>query len=247
MTLDVAFSPLGLGPGAVQGRTVFVIDILRAVTTMCAAFSHGARAVIPVADTEEALRLAQTLGEGDVVLAGERHCIRIPGFALGNSPGEMTEQAVRGKTIIMTTTNGTGALLACQGAREVYLTAATNLSVAAARTRALRAERQDLLILCAGRENHFALDDAYCAGRLIAETIGPKGSREDLSDAAVACLDLVKRYGNNWAAPLAASRGGRDLAALGLGEDIAAAARMDCYPVLLSFHERRVTALPSAA
>ena len=62
----------------VQGRTVFVIDILRATTTMCAALHHGAKAIIPVASTEEALRLAQTIGSADVLLAGEKDCVRIP-------------------------------------------------------------------------------------------------------------------------------------------------------------------------
>ena len=83
--------PAGLTPAEVQGRTVFVIDILRATTTMCAALNHGAKAIIPVASTEEALRLAQTIGSADVLLAGEKNCVRIPGFHLGNSPLEMTE------------------------------------------------------------------------------------------------------------------------------------------------------------
>ncbi|MGH7536741.1 MAG: 2-phosphosulfolactate phosphatase, partial [Gemmatimonadales bacterium] len=112
MKLDVAFAPGALAPSEVQGRTVFVVDILRATTAMCAALNHGAKAMIPVASTEEALRLAQTIGSADVLLAGEKNCVRIPGFHLGNSPLEMTEQAVRGKTIIVTTTNGTKALLA---------------------------------------------------------------------------------------------------------------------------------------
>src|SRR6185312_6342982 len=131
MRIDLLFSPTGLTPAEVQGKSVFVIDILRATTSMCAALSHGAKAIIPVASTEEALRLAQTIGSADVLLAGERNCLRIPGFHLGNSPIEMTEAAVRGKTIIVTTSNGTRALLACQGAAAVFPTAAVNLSVAA--------------------------------------------------------------------------------------------------------------------
>lgn len=114
---------------------MFVIDILRATTVMCAALSHGARAIIPAASTEEALRLAQTIGSTDVLLAGERNCTRIPGFHLGNSPLEMSESAVRGKTIILTTTNGTSALLACHAADTVYPAAAANLSIAAERGR----------------------------------------------------------------------------------------------------------------
>ena len=90
MRIDVAFTPAGLSQTELHGRVVFVIDILRATTTMCAALSNGARAIIPVSSTEEALRLAQTIGSTDVLLAGERNCVRIPGFQLGNSPLEMT-------------------------------------------------------------------------------------------------------------------------------------------------------------
>ncbi|MBW8838462.1 MAG: 2-phosphosulfolactate phosphatase, partial [Gemmatimonadetes bacterium] len=131
MKLDVVFTPAGLTSQEVQGRTVFVIDILRATTTMCAALYHGARALIPVAATEEALRLAQTIGSADVLLAGERQAVRISGFHLGNSPLEMTDTVVRGKTLVITTSNGTQALLACQGAAAVYPACAGNLSLAA--------------------------------------------------------------------------------------------------------------------
>src|SRR5918999_1764524 len=135
MRISVFFAPGALRQGDVQGRTVFVIDILRATTTMCAALSNGARAIIPVSSTEEALRLAHTIASDDLLLAGERNCVRIPGFHLGNSPLEMTEHAVRGKTLVVTTSNGTKAFLACQGADSVYAAAAANLSLAAERGR----------------------------------------------------------------------------------------------------------------
>lgn len=241
MRIDVVFTPAGLNVGEVQGRAVFVIDILRATTAMCAALSHGAKAIIPVASTEEALRLAQTIGSTDVLLAGEKECVRIPGFQLGNSPLEMTEQVVRGKTIIVTTSNGTKALLACQGASAVYPMAAVNLSAATEKAReALESERH-ILIVCAGRENAFSLDDAYCAGRLTAAVLGDRKPRRGLNDAAIACLDLVRRYGSNWKRPLAYSRAGRELIRLGFGDDVRDAARQDAYPVLPHFHERRVT------
>jgi 2-phosphosulfolactate phosphatase len=241
MRIDVVFTPTGLNVGEVQGRAVFVIDILRATTAMCAALSHGAKAIIPVASTEEALRLAQTIGSTDVLLAGEKECVRIPGFQLGNSPLEMTEQMVRGKTIIVTTSNGTKALLACQGASAVYPAAAVNLTAAAEKAReALESERH-ILIVCAGREGAFSLDDAYCAGRLTAAVLGDRKPRQGLNDAAIAGLDLVRRYGSNWKRPLAYSRAGRELIRLGFGEDVRDAARQDAYPVLPHFHERRVT------
>ncbi|HEU5041820.1 MAG TPA: 2-phosphosulfolactate phosphatase, partial [Gemmatimonadales bacterium] len=185
MKLDVVFTPAGLAPAEVQGRTAFVIDILRATSAMCAAMSHGAKAIIPVASTEEALRLAQTIGSGDVLLAGEKNCVRIPGFQLGNSPLEMTEAAVRGRTLIVTTTNGTKALLACQGAAAVYPTAAVNLTAAAEKAREVLDRDGDLLVVCAGRDGSFGLDDAYCAGRLVAAALGSRRPRRGMNDAAI--------------------------------------------------------------
>ena len=247
MKLDVVFSPLGLPPGHATGRTVFVIDILRASTVICAALHHGARAVVPASSTEEAMRLTQTIGGPDVLLCGERGGRPIPGFALGNSPLEMTPDAVRGRTLVMTTTNGTPALLATQGAAGVFLAAAVNLSAAAAAARDMLDARGELLILCAGRERMFALDDAYAAGRLLLAALDGSRSRKGMNDAALASLDLVRRYGMAWERPLRASRGGADLAALGFDADIVDASREDAYPVLPVFHERRVTAVPAPA
>ena len=246
MKVDVLFTPQGLGPAEVQGRTVFVIDILRASTSLCAALSHGAKAIIPAGSTEEALRLAQTIGSTDVLLAGEKNCVRIPGFHLGNSPLEMTEAAVRGKTIIVTTSNGTRALLACQGAASVFLAAAVNLTAAAERAREALEADQPVLIVCAGRDAAFSLDDAYCAGRLASAIFGGTKPRSALNDAGLASLDLVRRYGDRWGRPLSYSRAGRELIRLGFRADVREAGRVDAYPVLPHFHERRITLVPVA-
>jgi len=247
MKLDVVFSPLGLLPGQATGRTIFVIDILRASTVICAALHHGARAVLPAATTEEALRLSQTIGGPDVVLCGERGGLPIPGFALGNSPLEMTPDAVRGRTLVMTTTNGTPTLLATQGAAAVYIAAAVNLAAAVASAQDALDARGELMILCAGRERAFALDDAYTAGRLLTAVLGSGRKRKGLNDAALASLDLVRQYGMAWERPLRASRGGSDLVALGFDADLVDAARQDGYPVLPMYHERRITASPAPA
>lgn len=246
MRLDVVFSPQGLTPSDVQGRTVFVLDILRATTVMCAALARGAKALIPVPSTEEALRLAQTIGSADILLAGEKNCLRIPGFHLGNSPLEMTEETVKGKTLILTTTNGTRAIHACQGAAAVYPAAAANLSAAGERARDVLETTGDLLIVCAGREHAFSLDDAYCAGRLAVAALGGRKPRRGLNDAALASLDLVRRYGDRWERPLTYSRAGRELIKLGFRDDVLEAARQDAYPVLAHYHERRVTIVPAA-
>lgn len=241
MSLDVAFAPADLAPGEAAGRTVAVIDVLRATTTMCTALHAGARAVLLSPSTEDAIRLARSLGDTGVLLAGERNGRRIEGFALGNSPAEMTPAAVGGRTLVMTTTNGTGALLATQGAARVFLASAVNFSAAAREVRAAWDQAKDLLILCAGRGGRFGLDDAYTAGRLVAAALGRRRSTRGLNDAAIASLALVRQYGKGWGRPLAESAAGRHLATIGLAEDLAAAAAEDAAPVLPLCAERRVT------
>ncbi|HEU4569047.1 MAG TPA: 2-phosphosulfolactate phosphatase [Gemmatimonadales bacterium] len=246
MRVDVAFTPRDLDPGDVTGRTVVVIDILRFTTTACAALHAGARAVIPVASTEEALQLARTLGPADVLLGGERGGRRIEGFALGNSPREMTPAAVGGKLLVMTTTNGTPTLLATQGAEAVYLGAAVNLTALAGRLRPVVEGGGDLLVLCSGREGSFALEDAYCAGRVVEAALGGRRRWRGLNDGAIAALDLVRRYGARWERPLGTSAGGRALAAIDLAEDVAACGAADTAPVVPLFSERRIRLAPAA-
>lgn len=243
MRIDVALTPADLAGLGVAGRTVFVIDILRATTTICAALVNGARSCIPVGSIEEAMRLVQTLERREVLLTGERHAVRIEGFDLGNSPHEMTESTVRGKTVVMTTTNGTRALLATTGAAAVYLAAGVNLGVAGAQAAQSLAERDDLLLVCSGRGGDFSLDDAYAAGRLLQLALGRQRPRPGLNDAAQVCLDLARRYGTNWLRPLLTARAGRELVRLGFREDVTLAAQEDRYPVLPQFADRRVTAV----
>jgi 2-phosphosulfolactate phosphatase len=247
MRIDVAFGPQGLAASELAGRTVFVIDVLRATTTICAALDAGARAVIPVSSSDEALRMVQTLDSKDVLLAGERNCEPIAGFALGNSPREMTAETVRGRTLVMTTTNGTRALVAAAGAGSVLVAAGVNLSAAAARARTALADQADLLLVCAGREGAFSLDDAYTAGRLIVGALDGKRKRTGLNDAALVAVDLARRYGPRFDRPLALSAAGRQLRALGYAADIAHAATVDLHPVLPVFHDRRITLAATTA
>lgn len=245
MKLDVAFSPHELTPADVNDRTVVVIDVLRATSTICAALHHGARAVVPAADIEEATRLATALGAADVVLGGERNAVRIPGFQLGNSPREMTADVVHQKTLVMTTTNGTAAVLATAGAREVAVAAAVNLTVAGEFARAALERDGDLLILCAGREHGFALDDAYVAGCLAVRALGGRRRRKGLNDAALVAVDLVSRYRDRTERVLSLSGGGRNLTALGFHDDVRAAAEIDAHPVLPFFHDKRIMLNPN--
>jgi len=167
MKIDVFFTPLGSRDGDLAGRGVVVIDVLRATSTIVAAIGHGAKAVIPAATAEEAVRMTANLERDGFLLAGERRAVRIEGFALGNSPLEMTPETVAGKTVFLATTNGTPALVAAQGGEPVLVGAAVNFSALVERARAAFGAAADLAIVCAGRERQFALEDAYAAGRLV--------------------------------------------------------------------------------
>lgn len=243
MKLDVFFTPAGLTPQEVQGRTVVVLDVLRATTSIAVALHHGARAILPAASTEEALRIAQNLERDDVVLAGERRSQRIPGFALGNSPLEFSPEAVQGRTVVMSTSNGTPALVATQGARETIVGAAVNFSVVAERCRAALAEHGELLVLCAGQDRRFALEDAFAAGRLT-KVLLPEGGlrRVTVNDGAIAALELARHYGERWLRACRAATHGKELAALGFREDVGVCAREDSHPVLPLYADRRITA-----
>jgi 2-phosphosulfolactate phosphatase len=240
MKIDVYFTPLGLNAGDLAGRGVVVIDVLRATSSIVTALSAGAKAVIPAASSEEAVRLTANLEKDGMVLAGERRMLKIEGFGLGNSPREMTRAAVGGKTVFLATTNGTPALVAAQGGDPVLVAAALNFSAVAERARIVFAERGDLVIICAGREKQFALEDAYTAGRLIKAV--KKGARKvALNDAAQVSFDLAGQHGG-WQDAFDSSDAARQLVETGLGEDVAYCAHPDRFTVVPVYADRRITA-----
>jgi 2-phosphosulfolactate phosphatase len=239
MKLDVYFTPLGLTAGDLAGRGVVVIDVLRATTTIVCALANGARAVVPAASSEDAVKMTANLERDGFLLAGERKNLAIPGFSLGNSPREMTADMVGGKTVYLTTTNGTPALVAAQGADPVLVGAAVNFSAVADRARDVLRDRGDLVIICAGREMQFALEDAYAAGRLVKAV--KKGLRKlVLNDSAHVALGLTQRY-KHWLDAFAVCEAGRQLEELALAEDVTFCAEADRFAIVPTYSERHIT------
>jgi len=239
MRIDVFFTPLGLNPGDLTGRGVVVVDALRASTTVITALANGAKAVIPAATAEDAVRLASNLEKDGVVLAGERKSLKIDGFAFGNSPREMTAAAVGGKTIVLATTNGTPALVAAQGGDPVLVGAPANFRALAARARAVLEQRGELVVLCAGRDKQFAVEDGYTAGRLI-KAVRRGVKRLELNDAARAAIALTDAVAT-WTEALEGSEAARQLAEADLAEDVRFAAKPDRFTVVPSYADRRIT------
>ena len=242
MRIEVQFGVQQLAQADVQGRVVAMIDVLRASTTVAAALANGARTIIPLENSEELATRSKQFERGAVLLAGERRMLRMDGFDLGNSPLEHTREQVEGKTVLLTTTNGTHALLAVQGARDVVVASYVNLTAVCAMLRAALRGGADITIVCAGQDRQFALEDAACAGRYVSQIVKRLHSVE-LNDAALASSLIDRRYGDNLMRLFETAAHGRALAAAGFEEDLAACAAVDSYPVIPIYQDRQITKL----
>jgi 2-phosphosulfolactate phosphatase len=156
MGVNIVFTPDGAAPAGVG----IVVDVLRATSTIAQALASGYERVLCCAEIDEALALRAELP--DSLLGGERKAIRVEGFDVGASPREFLEP--RARTLILSTTNGTRAILeTARHCERVLLGSLLNLSAVAG-----AAEGDDVVVVCAGFQGGFALDDAYCAGRIVA-------------------------------------------------------------------------------
>jgi 2-phosphosulfolactate phosphatase len=214
MRVHVAFTPAE----AASSPVGIVVDVLRATSTIAQALATGYERVYCCGEIDEALALKERLE--DAILGGERNAVRVEGFDVGASPREFLGEP-RAKAVVFSTTNGTRAILETAARSDhVLLGSLLNLHAVAAAARELD---DDVSIVCAGFQGTFAIDDAYCAGRivqllgaepsdsakaadaiarawpdahegLLARTYGPPGLEEDIAFCAqVSVLDVVPR------------------------------------------------------
>jgi 2-phosphosulfolactate phosphatase len=205
---EAAAAPLGI-----------VVDVMRATSTIAQALASGYRRILCCAEIDDALALREELGD-EALTGGEREAKPIEGFDAGASPREFREP--RAETLILSTTNGTRSIVtAAATCHEVVLGALLNLDAVAAYA---RGRGEDLIVRCAGYNDVFAIDDAYCAGRIVrlvegdrtdaaiaaelvadsfpraidginARTYGPPGLEEDIAWCAQeSVLDVVPRF-----------------------------------------------------
>lgn len=242
MRCDVILVPSELPENALAGRAVAVVDILRASTTIVAALDAGARDVVPTASVDEATKLAETLGREHIVLCGERDGMKINGFDRGNSPSEFTPEAVKGKTLVMATTNGTMMLNRVKPSSLVCVACINNARAAAA---ALIAVNQDIILACSGKLGRFSLEDAAGAG-LIVSQVAELAPGAGLSDGAVMALTLYQKYKKNLVRALKAGEHGRYLKGLGFAADLEYAARENITETVPTLREGRITRMGGA-
>ncbi len=226
MKIDVHFEPAAPLPD-LTGSTVVVIDVLRATSSMVEALVNGAQGVYPAPSTEEAIKLASSLGREDTILCGEARGLRIEGFDLGNSPREFSADRVVGKRLVMSTTNGTGAFFLVGDAVRVLVCGFMNLSAVAAAAM----EAESIVVVCVGMGGLFSLDDAVCAGALVQRIRAAAGSDVELNDAAMGAVEMALTFRIN-AHFLASTTAGRHLIEIGFREDLDVCAEIDRHSVV---------------
>jgi 2-phosphosulfolactate phosphatase len=236
MRIHVALTPADADP--LDGQVVVVVDVLRATTTVVAACCAGCRRVIPVADSDAAVATASAFPRDEVLLAGERGGDPIAGFDLGNSPLEYTTDRAGGRTIILTTTNGTATMKIAGLARAAAAAALVNLGAVAGW--ALR-QRCDVTVLCSGDMGALSLEDTVCAGLLI-ERMAPSAPRLELSEAARLALRLAEYYGARFGELRLHSRWARRLAGQGRSADLDACFRLDTTTIVPVFEAGAIVA-----
>ncbi|AXJ00593.1 2-phosphosulfolactate phosphatase [Cyclonatronum proteinivorum] len=231
-TPDVFATGRAFSEDEVKGKTVVVIDVLRASSTIVTALHNGARGVIAVEDMGDATRIAQNLDSSSYLLCGEQGGVKIEGFHLGNSPFEYEADVVKGRTLIFNSTNGTPTLVRCSGAKEVIIGSFLNAGAVVER---LRETTREILIVCSGWKSRLSFEDMLCAGYLLHTFIGAD-LPDDAPDGAQLADALYKQYGGNLVASVERSNHGKRLAGLGFEADIPYCCTIDksnVVPVLM--------------
>lgn len=226
-TLDVCLTPALIPLYRVEDYIVVVIDIFRATTSICYGIENNAEAIIPVSEIEECAAYRE---KGlNYLLAAERNGEVVDGFDFGNSPFSYTPEKVAGKTVVLTTTNGTHALHLSRKAKKVVIGSFLNLL---ALCNWLKTQDENVLLVCAGWKNNFNLEDTLFAGAVVQQL---QQSGYILDDPAIAANDLFQLGKNDIPQYLSKTSHGSRLKKLGIENDIAFCLQVDittAIPVL---------------
>jgi len=232
--LEALFIPEEIKNIKLAGKLVVIIDVLRASSTIVSALANGCRGFIPILSPDKAKKKAQEFEKERVLLGGEREGIKIEGFDLGNSPREYKREVVKDKTIIFSTTNGVKTLEMVKGAHRIIIGSFLNLQAVC---NYCANYTGDILIICAGKEGRFSLEDAACAGMIInsLREVSLGGHQE--VDANLTAQLLYKKFDNNILEILRKSQHGRYLESIGLDEDLKFCSQLDFFRIVPVFKD----------
>ena len=227
MNLDVIFSASEVTSDRVAGKTVVVIDVLRATSVMVTALNNGASRVIPVLSPKEAFEYRASHHE-DIILVGERNASAIEGFDYSNSPLDMVPSVVKGRTLVMTTTNGTRAIRAAKDAAELFVASFLNSEA----TINILKQRDDVVLIASGNSGSFNIEDTLCAGYMVELLNSCSDISRELTDAAVAANQLFIDVRDDLHKLAALGNHYRLLKSKGLDEDLLYCFRRDCIDLV---------------
>ena len=208
-----------------------MIDVLRASSTICVALQHGAKAVIPVETVEE----CKTYTGNDQILAAERKGKKVEGFQHGNSPFEYMDGVLDGKTLVLTTTNGTKAIRASEAASQIVVGCFLNLKVLCDW---INEQKEDVLMLCAGWQNRLSLEDTLFAGAVV-QQVGLNYN----SDAAIAAEAMFKQVSGDLMGAMRNASHFKRLADQGIDKEIEYCLTPDQVPLIPILSEGRLISL----
>ena len=183
--IETCFSPALYERDRHIGEFVVIIDILRASSAICTAFANGAESIIPVATVAEAIEYKHK----GYLVAAERDGYVLEFADFGNSPFNFTKEKVGGKTIVYSTTNGTGLIHKAEGAGKIAVGSFLNIT---ALIEMIVGYDKDVVLFCAGWKNRFSLEDTLCAGAF-AERLLESGRFSTICDSTFAAIDLWKQ------------------------------------------------------
>ncbi|NOX18039.1 MAG: 2-phosphosulfolactate phosphatase [Chlorobi bacterium] len=231
MKIHTLLSPLNADELYFTGKTVVVIDVLRATSVILTALKNGAKEVIPVGTIEFAMKVSGNAFGGHTILGGERNTKKIEGFTFGNSPLEYTQENIEGKSIILFTTNGSKAIVKTKFAERTLIGSFFNLEALA---EFLVSLNNDVEILCSGANGMFCLEDTVCAGKLIRKIQKLNGEIE-LTDASKASIELNGVFGKNIGEMLRNAEHGKKLIENGFEEDLDFISQIDIWDIIPRF------------
>ena len=237
MHVDLFLTPLPFTKAVLDGRTVVVIDVLRACTSICAALLAGARGVIPTDGPGEAGDMRLKIGADMTVVAGERDGVKLESFNFGNSPSEFTRESVGGKYVVMTTTNGTAILSRSFKSDPVFAAGLVNVSKVAERVARVN---RDVVVVCSGQDGGFSIEDTICGGMLIHLLSTAHQKQVTVNDAGSLALLLYRTNKTAIKQTLEQGEHGRFLTSLGFGRDVETAADVDSMPVVPILRDGRL-------
>ncbi|HHU77551.1 MAG: 2-phosphosulfolactate phosphatase [Caldicoprobacterales bacterium] len=233
MKLNVYATPDSVSDKELKDKTAVIIDVLRATSTILAALANGCKEVIPAVEVEEVIAMSKNYEKDSFLLCGERNIQPVEGFHLSNSPLEYTEEQVSGKSLLMTTTNGTRAVRRAMDAKDVIICSLSNVDAVA---EYLAEQEDDAAFICAGTDGQFSLDDIVTAGAVI-HRLRDRVEHLDLGDLAVVSEYMYKQCADDLHKVIKHSLHYKRMMECGLADDIEYCLTLNAAPIVAVYKD----------